>query len=439
MRKIILGGLLAFPAVALAGASVSPPSTTLTTGPVSLATSIQSVSYNPAAGYLSINQEAGERFRFGYMSSLGFGIEYGDVASFQDEVDELIETLDEDISTLQEAIDTVDRFNAILPSMGEDGYIKFAGTITYPGFPVLIHSKKLKGTFSFDLATDIQVYGGLLDDDLAFVTDASSNLSYQTNTAAYLKAAQVNRFGFGYSRPIWKTVSNTNQANVLFGAKLNAYQMSLTKQVQALDNLGGEDLADVMEDDYNNNQVKTTRIGIDLGIIWQAKRYALGVSLLNINEPEFEYGTVGQNCASLSGIDQSNCFVTAFHIGEGTINATEVHKMSAVPKFEGSFNVFDNWAISSSIELEAYDDFVGTAQQWFTLSTSYVPNNRWVPYWRAGYRNNLTGTRIKSITGGLSLFGVANFDIDYGLNTTTVDGDEVPRRIAMSLGFEERF
>ncbi len=75
------------------------------------------------------------------------------------------------------------------------------------------------------------------------------------------------------------------------------YNLSLSKQVIGLLNIDeGEELGDVISDDYDGNQVSSTAMGIDLGLIWEADNYHLGFTWRNINEPEFDFGTLGEDC-----------------------------------------------------------------------------------------------------------------------------------------------
>ena len=48
-------------------------------------------------------------------------------------------------------------------------------------------------------------------------------------------------------------------------------------------------------------------------------------------------------------------------------------------------------------------------------------------------------TELSTVNAGLTLFGSLHLDAAMGLETSSFDGEEIPRYVGFSLGFEEKF
>ena len=438
MRKFLFFICLTCSTYSLAAPYVYSPSASLTTGPVSLPDVLQAVLHNPASGELVVNKK--ERIRMGYLSTIGGGYEFGQVDNFEEDLDDLINILGDDgaSDSTETAQETLDRFNAILSTMGEDGFIKFEASLSFPFSPLVIRITRFGGTFAFDLATDLQIKLSFLDDELSYNKTGGE---FETNSAVYLKSGAMIRGGFGFSRPVWTRNVGKWQGMLLAGTKANIYSASLSKQVFGLALLGGEDIGDVISDEYDNGQATTTAVGLDVGLIWVANKYHLGLTVTNLNEPEFDYGVLGTNCSEVEvSASQDNCFVASLHAQAlKNINSHEVHTMNALTTVDASYLVKPNLAVSFSYELAEYNDLVGDENQWMVMSASYYPRGGIVPAMRMGYHVNQTGTELSSISFGTTLFKIFNFDFEWGLESIDVDGSSVPRIIGINFGFEEYF
>ena len=438
MKKLLLAAILtSFSGLVWSGQAIYTPGTMATTGNTSIGLHLLSVTHNPAAGQLVLKPK--DNFRMGYLSSAGFALEYGDVGNFSDELNDLTDLLDDGNVTLDEANSTLTRFNNVIADLAESGYIKGSGDLSIPGFPMVFHSETLGGNVALEGEVNLQFKGSVL----ASNSDVCGNLlcldvnfgTYDTKTSLYLKGAQLSRFAVGYSRPVW----SSEHGKLLGGVKLQAYNMQLSKQVISLNTLDGEDVSDVIQDDYKNNQVSTTAVGLDAGLIWVAPRYQVGVTLANINEPSFKFGAVGTDCSSLTGDSANNCFVASDFANSGLIDATESHVMSALTTLEGAFAITPRWYLAGSYDLSKYNDPVGDTLQMASIATSYEPATWWIPGWRLGYRANLAGEKVDAVTAGLTLFSFINADVSVGLTNTEVDGDSYPRALSFNIGFEQSF
>ena len=171
-------------------------------------------------------------------------------------------------------------------------------------------------------------------------------------------------------------------------------------------------------------------------------RYRLGFTFENINSPRFNYGTIGTNCATREENTpaRSSCEAAAQFIQQdGRIRARETHTMHARTRIDGLYHLTNKWSASGSLDLAAYDDIVGFENQWLHLATMYDFDNNIMPSLRLGLQSNLAGTQQSSLTVGMSLFKFVSLDLEYGLDSTSIDGSSAPRRFGIALGVEESF
>jgi len=433
-RSCLLMSILAISAGASAAPSGYIPGSALTTGGISNSYALSSLAYNPASAQLLLRH--GEKTRFGWLSSLGVSTEFGNVANFEDEINQLSDELDRDDLTLNEAGDIVDRFNGILPTLGAEGYMKLSSGGAFPLMPVVFTFNALPGNLFVDASTEVLISGRFLDAPVS-VQISGSNGSVSTQSSLYLKSGTDVRVGFGYAQPIFAGGTDWKAGQFILGGKVDVHRVGLSKQVLLIDDV--DDFGDTIKNDYDQNEAVTTAASLSVGAIWKAENYQLGLTLNNVNEPEFDYGVVGTNCGGLTGTAQNNCFQAQNFAADGRIDSTETHTMRAYSTVDASFWATPNLMLGTSLDLGEHEDFLGASQQWLTIATFYQPGHWAIPGIRAGFRQNQVGSELSSATFGFTLFKNVNFDLEYGLDTTTVDGSSMPRSLAFNFGFEEHF
>ena len=407
----------------------------LTHGPSSNHYSLTSGVSNPAMAPLMLKE--GENWRINYLPGFSFGVEIGPVDNFVDDLDELIDII-EDSSSLDESADeTLERFNRVLDEAGESGYLTFAANLMVPFAPFYFEFESLgDATFFVDFNFNVKAALSILDDELQL---DPQNQNFTTNTSIYLKSGLETRLTLGYGRELFK--DQELPGRFYAGAKLNFFDLDLSKQVTRLEDLDGDGVEDVLEDEYDSNLESNFGVGLDLGFVWDADWYRVGLTLENLNAPEFSYGAIGQDCESRpeNTVERNSCEIARVFIDEGRIRSEEIHTKNRLARLDGLLKITPKWLISSSLDLAVYDDVVGFENQWVHFSTSYELNGHWKPSPRLGYQMNLAGTELSSYLFGLSFFRIFNLDVEYGVESVEIDGEEAPRRLGFSLGFEEAF
>ena len=440
MKRYLAAVALALPALSQAAPVVTQPGALMTLGPIASPQTGLSVLYNPAAGETVIHKD--DSFRWGYLGSTGVSVEFGDVDNFADDVNQLMDDLELENVTAGDADRIINNYNDVLRhKLGDAGYMKIDVQFVAPLAPLLMRSDLLGGVMSVDLVGGVTAKISVLDDDLVL---NETNNTFETNTAAYLKSVQYTTLGLGYSRELDNVVTDKINEYVagrlLSGVRLNMYNLSLSKQVIGLLNIDeGEELGDVISDDYDGNQVSSTAMGIDLGLIWEADNYHLGFTWRNINEPEFDFGTLGEGCIDApTNTSLSNCFTALYFASKDRINLAETHVMTSQATADVALNSENKrWRLAASYDLQPVRDPVGDEYQWATASAAYV-SSRFIGA-RVGISQNQVGSALTMVNAGFSLFGNVNLDLRYSLDTIEVDGTSAPRTFGFNLGFESSF
>jgi hypothetical protein len=382
-----------------------------------------------------------EQWRFTYFPSLGFSAELGDVENFSDDIEELIDILD-DPALIQDPVNEVlTRFNNALVTLGSSGYLKSTLGVGAP-LPALVHrSALLDSSFGISASVTGQASAQVLDDELTF---DEQNGTFATATSLYLKSGIQKSLTVSYSQPLKTTpaLQFAKKGKLYGGVSARLISLALSKQVSPLTELDINDVSDALRNEYDANLNESTNVALSAGLVWETGRYRLGFTLENINSPEFDYGPIGVDCADKpeNSTSRSSCEAAAQFIqADGRIVAREVHRMHARTRIDGLAYINQNWMVTGALDLAAYNDFVGFDNQWMHLATAYEFDNKYIPSLRVGLQKNLAGEKLSSLTFGTSLFRFLSVDVEYGLDSTTIDGNSAPRRFGIALGVEEYF
>lgn len=428
MKRLLLSSALFLPLVVQAQPLFHSTGANLTYGMNSHAPSVISITSNPAAAAVSLSKE-GTTAAVGIISSVGTSVEFGQIDNFSDQIDRLITRLDEPVNTPDDADAIKLEFEEFLQQAEQEGYVIANAAIHIPLMPLMFASESLGGAITLDVNAGLQAYSGLLYAPLEY---NSTTEEMETNSALYIKGAAVAEVSAGYSRKVW----GNNNGGLYAGITGKYYQVELTKNVISLNDTD-DGLEDTLADEFDQNQQSTSNFGIDLGLLWVANHYSLGVTLANANAPEFDYGTLGSNCDQLSGPAQNNCYTAASH--NNKIDLTETYTMDPQLRVEATLHSANrHWLLNTSYDANSVRGPIGNEIQWMTAAVGYVPDN-WIPGVRFGYRKNLVGSQLSMATFGLTLLKGLNLDVAYGLEEVEHEGEKFPRTVAVNLGLEMRF
>lgn len=453
VKKLGLLAVGTLPSLVLADPSqFAGPLNTL--GNVSTQQTILSATVNPAAGEYAVDK----KYRWGYLSTAGVGLEFGKVDDVINGVNDLSAELDrlekQTIVSFNDAYSVQQQFDGFLIELGQKGTGQFNAQVRLPLFPIAVRSETLKGVVTLDAYASANVGFYFIDSPLEIVPPnvllGQTNFSLVTDTAVILNSAQINTYSVSYSHDLANSLFKDQESShflgegdrLLVGGKLAVYQTKLSTQVIAIDQQNqNEDLGEVIKNQYDQNQVQSTAIGLDAGVLWLAENYQLGATLKNINEPSFDSSLLGDNCAKLtSSSQQKNCDIAAGFGAQGRLDLTPQYVMGRQLSLEGTLSTADrHWNFAVAFDANPVDGPVNDEYQWLSASASYFSHSVWIPMSRVGFRSNQAGSKLSYVSAGLTLLGGTHLDVSRSIDTVSVDGNDLPRALAINLGFERRF
>ena len=465
MKRVLTASVLAT-ATTLAQATplYHPPGPNLTNGAVSNGQSSMSDITNPAAG-AAVLKTNGNQYRFGVLSSIGGGAEFGKVDDLYDKVNTQaqdafqngqnvnINVITATGTDIDNAINgTIADINNILKEVSsDDGYAKLFASAHAPVMPVVVAHQALGGSLVLDfngsfstkihaLQATIQdtgfgaaIQADVLDNGIIDGTynngETSVDLTDPTNpvitinndSSVIISAATQTELAFGYSRPVTELAGGT-----LYGGLRGRYHK--IGKARAAIRLGSlDDAEQAFKDAMDSDFVEKSALGLDAGVLWVNDNYRLGATVANINEPTFDFG------------DVSNISSYGTEIGK-LIRETNKYTMERQITLEGALYTQDQMLVlSGAFDTNAIADALGDEYQWATLSAAFNFDNWLVPGLRIGIRKNMAGTNIQYLSAGMTLFKVLNLDYAQSSDTVTIDGTTVPRGFIANLGLELTF
>ncbi|MBE0508735.1 MAG: conjugal transfer protein TraF, partial [Marinospirillum sp.] len=260
-----------------------------------------------------------------------------------------------------------------------------------------------------------------------------------TNSGFDIKAAAITHLGVGYGTNLseWFEL-NRKHGELEMGLRANLYQVEAGRNfisIQAESNAKGDDDAfDKATEDFFENTAKTTAVGVDLGFLWHSEHYQVGLTFYNLNEPTIDYPNMadyleGETLAAIQGLEQA-----------GKTKVTDSVTLTRHAVIEGAmYSANRNWMVQGSYTLGTATNFVGDEFQTMAVSAGYFPKSWWAPGLRAGYSQNLVGAELSKVHLGMTMFGSLHLDMAASLDSSSFDGNDIPRYVGFSLGFEEKF
>ena len=468
---------------AFAEAVYHPPGPNLTYGDVAHGQRLQSVSSNPAAAAADLARGDERRTR-GVSVSAVAGVEYGNIDNIFDFIDrvsngyepsdpgsggggpgqdpddkpgngidlgEIWDNLDPDVQNALEAVaQEVVVQSALLSVIRNEGYARaWLGA----DIPFQFGNEFLGGAWTFGLgySGNSKAFGVVdqieFDRDSARIAleewfntlvanrpeiielssnvllnyDAATNgvsVRIKNDSSIVSKSTRLSEVNFGYSDFVW----GNEHGSLFLGLEAHVYAMGLSRlSVRFGDITDSNELFDqIRTADFRND----TRLGLDIGALWVAENYQLGVQVTNSNEPKFQFPDVNLGpYTSQRVID--------------FLQQDQTYKMDRQLKLEGSIFTTDRrWSAHLGVAVDPATDALGDDYQWLTASVGYTNEGWWVPSVRLGLRENLAGTRRRYAALGATFFKIVNFDIASSFDTVRIDGQDLPQGLMASIGFQ---
>lgn len=484
MRKailtLIIGSILPIlPGLATANPHSYPSGPNIGFGDSTALDRLQGNKENPAAPISDVRR--GLR-----MGVVGFSIAYelGDVDNFGDrfdnfetQVQEFEDSLDnfgtnndDDESVIVDLVESGKQAQQSVVDLTQGLYIGLGVKGNALPFPLEITSDALRGSLfldvDFDVRSNISVLYGIPDDSPFSILSTDTN-DYNVNgdcndssdfsgkpfcinsggdvfsspgeqveldstslgePSALVQGAFTRTISLGYGT----TLSQNRAGTLFFGGRINHFAVELAQTAAGFE----DEMMDTLQDGYKENRHSSTDVGLDAGLVWAGEWYRLGATAVNINGPTFAYSTIPESCGG-----EKSCELLNDAIERGDISRNRDYEMEPQLSFEGTIQTpGSSWLLSASADVNSVEGPFGKqfndAYQWATLGAAYQPSAAWLPGARFSYRQNLAGSELSYVSGGLTLLGILS--LDAAVATEMVD-DTVPRGVMVSLGLETRF
>jgi hypothetical protein len=259
-----------------------------------------------------------------------------------------------------------------------------------------------------------------VSDEVVLTEDLTSNaliFSIDNDSSLVAKAAQTTDISIGYSRPAWSSENGT----LFLGVEGHVLLQRLSRYSARYGDI--TDSEELFDEIRNADFREDEGFSVDVGALWVGENYQLGAQIKNLNEPSFEFPDV--NLAPY----KSQAAIDFFR-------QDQIFTMDRQLKLEGSlFSASRRWSAHAAVDANDVTDVLGDQYQWATLAVGYQADGRWIPSARFGIRKNLAGTEIGYLNAGITAFKIVNFDISSALETVKIDGNDLPRGLMLSVGF----
>jgi len=240
-----------------------------------------------------------------------------------------------------------------------------------------------------------------------------------TDTSFYAQTATDLNIGLGYSQSVWES----SHGMLVGGVKANLHKITLGRALAKIDDT--TDVDDVISDGLSDDSASSTDVGLDFGVIWVSHYYQTGLTIANLNEPEFDGVPITTNAAS----------------DKYGIAAVDLYTMERQATIEAAVSTLDKQVmLGMTYDINSVKDATGDEYQWAAASLSYYGDSLFFPGIRVGFRQNLAGSKLSYASGGVTILKRFNLDIAVALDTIEDDeGSSTPRSFYVSLGYDTAF
>lgn len=451
LSTLILSGT----SISYAASNAVPIGSNLGYGGASNNHTIFSTSNNPAWISGNLHEE----------NNYGFGLT-GGIRLKQNDLSELYTTYDDDIKPLLESFDGSSQnslsktieiqqlTNNLILDIRDNFYLQSDVNFSVP---IAIANSRFGG-IGIEVSGSSTARGKLLSSNKPIDTNIAYLLSHPTasfedivenglviQSALYLKTAVSTEAALTYGNQFYQ--NQYGQLSV--GLRAKYMQSKLVKSVNNLDKYltstaTGNELSDQISDDFEaHSDVSDTEssFGVDLGAQWFAENYMVGLSIMNINSPTFNYNKLATGSDTQSNVE--NFYADQIDLKEEVV-------LTPQARIEGIlYSENRNWSLAGSIDLNVANDYVNQEYQWATASASFATDggSSWfyylIPDVRIGYHKNLAGDERSYISPGFS-WGFLNLDLGFASfsdigKAASGDPEDLPEAFMANLGVEFYF
>lgn len=437
MRRITTAiALLSVSGAALAAPGNLADGGQFSTGHATGGFSLPLVQGNPAMLPQGLGSE--QRFRASVIDLPSIAAEIGDADNFIDRFEEVEDRIDAGFADEAEARAFIENVaEPVFADIARDGYATIDVFMPVPVLPVIFRG--FGGVFSLHADVAASINASVIDAGFD-VIENNGMVDIETQSAALVKSGIFQRVAIGHGRPLMPLQVGPFSGTLQVGGRLSIIRGDLSQVVAGIDSEddNGDSAFDRVEDNYDRNENSSTGVALDAGVSFVAEGFHVGLSIRNLLPPEFDFGPLGV-CANLTGTDATDCQLEADLGALGLLDLNPSFRQETQGFIEAMYSVGDSGLrVFGSLETNAVENIAGDKYQFLSTGVSFE-GPWWAPNLRAGIRQNLAGSKITSLTSGVTLFRVFNLDVLYALESTKIDDSSVPRNVGVRIGFSLPF
>lgn len=291
--------------------------------------------------------------------------------------------------------------------------------------------------FQFDADTarqELQAAYNLLPTDPVTTFDLSGGLSltvdptrdainfeFANDSLLLTKAAKKTDVAISYSS-LWFE----NDAGALYWGITPIYrQIGLSNiGIRFGDLVDSEELFEKIDD---AELAKDDAFALDAGLFWLSKHYSLGASFYDLLPTTYHFPVLDNNSALNPEI-------------RAELERHSDYETETQLTLEGSvFSEGGRWALSAAVDTRATQDPFRQEFQWASLRADAFWNSWAFSNLNLAVHSNLAGSELTYVSLGADFLKVLSLDIASTLDSTEIDGDELPRGVSLSLGLNFAF
>lgn len=245
-----------------------------------------------------------------------------------------------------------------------------------------------------------------------------ARLQFENDSLLLVKSTQIYQFSLSYSH----LAKEYDNGSLYWGVKPNYYRVGLTNASVSLGNItDSEELFDsIKEADY----IFENGFDADLGLLWAAEQYHLGMNVKNILESTYKFPTIDRNIFDAASIQKKLDFHSSY-------------TMERQLKLDAAFfSKSRKWTLNLELDANATEGPMKDDYQWFAATAGYASDSWWLPSARVGFSKNLAGTELSYINAGFTVMKYINIDLATALDTVELDGTKLMRGASINIGVQ---
>lgn len=299
------------------------------------------------------------------------------------------------------------------------GAVGIADEINFDGDEALDQLEKAWNLTPDSPKTTFDLTGGVY----LTVDPPTGNVSFtfENDSLLLTKSTRETTFALDYAAPIHVTDATT----VTLGVRPKFIQVGSSNVATRL--------GDIRDAESLFKQIDDARLqyeedfAMDMGLRLTGQQYQLGITVRNAVKPSFRF----------PGLDYSR-YTSAEVVRQ--VESSRRYDPNRQVSVDGALvSASGRWLLQGAVDLDTNIDPLQLPYQWFTLGASYSGTHWYSSNFRAGLRKNLAGTGLGYASMGYTLAGFWNFDLGLGLESVTLQGQKLPKSLAVSTGFQRRF